>query len=190
MTITAVSVIALGVAMDAFAVAMADGTRPCGSKCIMGSLTALMFGTAQAGMMILGHSLGDMLWLHAATRVGQGAAAAILFGIGAHMFISAGGDTPRPAFLAGGLWLPITLTAEALAVSVDAFAVGVGIAALMPKIWAAAIYIGLVTALLSGGGYYIGHRMRRGCPLAPEFIGGALLMGMALHILHRLLSPW
>jgi putative Mn2+ efflux pump MntP len=187
MSFAAVNVIALGVAMDAFAVAMADGTRPERDKWMSGLATALMFGLAQAGMIALGHGLGDLLWLHAAARVGQGASACILFGIGLHMMLSSEGETPLPAPVLGGLWQPVTLVAEAMAVSVDAFAVGVGMAALMSRILIAAAYIGLVTALLSGVGYFVGYRLGRRCSAVPEFLGGALLIGMAVHILHRML---
>lgn len=187
MTFFAATVIAVGVAMDAFAVSVADGTRYSrhkGADCLR---TALAFGGAQMLMTLMGFAVGDLMWIKTAGIVGHGVAALILFVLGTKMIGDGCGPPPPPGRLYATANRPATLAFEAVAVSIDAFAAGVGIAALTDHILGTAVYIGAVAALFSAVGFSVGHYVGGRLLFAPELLGGAMLVMMALHIAAHLI---
>jgi len=181
-----VVLIAVGLAMDAFAVSVGAGTsgRAVGRRAAF--RLAFHFGLFQALMPILGWWLG--------TRVAAGLAPVdhwIAFGllafIGARMVRN--GLAPDGAPRAGDPSRGASLLMLSVATSIDAFVVGLSLAMLQVRIWVPAAVIGVVTALMTWFGHRAGSRLRgalgRGQALGGklEVAGGVLLILVGLNIL-------
>ena len=76
-----------------------------------------------------------------------------------------------------------TMLSLAIATSIDAFAVGVSFAFLKAEIWTAVLIIGIVTAVLSAAGVFIGKFFGCKYKSKAEFAGGFILIAMGLKIL-------
>ena len=76
-----------------------------------------------------------------------------------------------------------TMLAMAVATSIDALAIGVSFAFLKVNIWLAILLIGLVTAIFSASGVYIGNIFGSRYKSKAEFAGGFILISMGLKIL-------
>ena len=173
-----VFLIAISMAMDAFAVCLvagstrqADGARPA-------FRLSFHFGLFQFIMPVLGWLAGYTVeplirdydhWI----------ALALLGFVGLRMINSAArGDETQPADPSRG-W---TLVLLSVAVSIDAMAVGLSLGVLGVPVWYPALIIGLVTGILSLLGLRLGHDYgsRLGKPV--EIIGGIVLIGIGLRI--------
>ncbi len=82
-------------------------------------------------------------------------------------------------------WLLVTLS---VATSIDALAVGLSLAFLDVQIWTPSVVIGLVTALLTGAGIRFGSRIGRRCGVVAEVAGGIVLIAIGIRILLSHLS--
>lgn len=193
MTFPALVVLALGLAMDATAVAGARGLAARRVRARDAVLVALLFGGFQAGMPALGWLLGAAF----ATRVmgwGHWVTFVVLGGIGAKMLYEAvkpNGDdaadeaTRERASEPGapdvfGLKVLVLL---AVATSIDALAAGVALAVANVNVLLACAVIGVVTALLSFAGVHAGHRFGSRLGKRLEVLGGLVLVGLALKTL-------
>ncbi len=173
--------IAFGLAADAFAVSVAEGIVISEKSASRHTLrVSAMFGGFQAVMPVLGWGAGSSL----RALVGgfdHWVAFALLTLIGGKMILDAalGIETGRTAGGSRGFKL-IGLGA---ATSIDAFAVGVTIAMLRVSIWAPAVVIGLVTAVLCAVGVQVGDRTGTRLGRGAEVVGGLVLVGLAAKVL-------
>lgn len=71
----------------------------------------------------------------------------------------------------------------ALATSIDAMAVGVSLSFNDVNIWMAVLAIGIITALFSGAGVYIGNMFGNRYKSKAEMTGGLILVVMGVKIL-------
>jgi putative Mn2+ efflux pump MntP len=179
---TGILMLAVGLAMDATAVAAAQGlaARRVHARHVL--LVALMFGGFQALMPLVGFVVGIRLgplvqaWDHWIAFV-------LLSALGAKMLLSSmqtheeSAEPPRDPF---GLR---ALTVMAVATSIDALAVGVTLPMLDAPLLTSLATIGITTALLSGVGLLLGRRF--GSMLGPrlDVIGGLVLIGLGTKIL-------
>jgi putative Mn2+ efflux pump MntP len=172
--------IALGLAMDAFAVSVGAGT---GGRIVdLGSKLRLTFhfGIFQAGMTVLGWLAGSTL-----ARFIKGVdhwIALILLGyIGLNMIRTALRNTPEahPLNPSKGA----TMVILSVATSIDALAVGLSLAMLSYAILVPALAIGLVTFGLSTAGVLGGSRLGNKFGKRMEIIGGLILIGIGLRVL-------
>jgi putative Mn2+ efflux pump MntP len=172
--------IALGLAMDAFAVAAAAGV-------VVRRLTgrhvfrlAFHFGLFQFLMPVLG-------WLAGRTLAGylrdydHWVAFGLLAGVGGKMiWESFAPERPADASDPTRGW---TLVVLSIATSLDALAVGITMAFLQVSIWGPSVVIGAVCAAITTigilGGSRIGPRLGRW----PEVAGGLVLLGIGARIL-------
>ena len=177
--------VAVALAMDAFAVALAAGVvlRPlCFRPCFR---LAFHFGLFQALMPVIG-------WLAGLTVQGFVAAWShwiafcLLVWVGGHMIREAlageeGGA--RPTDPSRGM----TMVALSVATSIDALAVGLSFALLQTPIWGPAALIGAVCALITACGVYLGKTLARLCALNgwAELLGGLTLLAVACNILRE-----
>lgn len=177
-------VIACGLAMDATAVSLgtAASGRTRGRRASF--RLAFHFGLFQALMPLLGWLLGRGL-AGVFHRVDHWLAFGLLAAVGAHMIIGAlrghdeqAGDRPRSDPSRG--W---TLVALSVATSIDALAVGVGLAVLEAPIWLPCVLIGLITAGLSLGGLAVGGVLHARWGHRLEFAGGLVLVLIGAQIL-------
>ncbi|MBN1917283.1 MAG: manganese efflux pump [Verrucomicrobia bacterium] len=211
MTILVVIGIAVGLAMDAFAVAV-------GASASLGRITrgqvfrfAFHFGLFQAAMPIVGWLAGRSLNAYIQTW-DHWLAFGLLAFIGGKAIITAlkssadagrapyspaatrsaqdhtatawpgVGDTRRSDPTRG-----LSLLVLSVATSIDALAVGLTLGVLGNGIWLAALIIGLVTAALTTFGMHLGSRLGglfgRRFSRVTEIVGGLVLIGIGAKIL-------
>jgi putative Mn2+ efflux pump MntP len=171
--------VALALAADAFAAALARGASVRGSPHATALLLGGACGAAQAIMPLIGWALGEALGA-AFEAFDHWIAFVVLAFLGARLIKEAleRGETAPTAPLGG--W---ALAALALATSVDAAAAGVTFAALGLEPFFTAAVIGAVTAILCVGGVYIGRAMGAALGKPAEFIGGAALILLGVKVL-------
>jgi putative Mn2+ efflux pump MntP len=169
----ALLLLALGLSMDAVAVALVRGAAvPTPAARVPEALrTGLAFGFAQGLMPLLGWSVASAL-AGALQTVDHWIAFVILLVLGLRM-IHAGWQEAEPAPTAGMGGL--ALVSAAIATSVDAAAAGITLPLFGVPVMEAALLIGVVTALLAAlavlGGALVGDRLGRRAD-----IGGGLIL--------------
>jgi manganese efflux pump family protein len=172
--------VALGLAMDAFAVSLGIGATRYANRPRPIFRLAFHFGLFQALMPILGWLVGTRV-VNVVSSVAPWIAMALLAFVGGRM-IRAGLDqeseTHRSDPSRGG-----TLVLLSVAVSLDAFAVGLSLAMLNVSIWYPAAIIGVVTASLALAGLMVGNRLGRVFGKRMEIVGGVILIVIGLRIL-------
>lgn len=169
--------LALGLAMDAFAVAVAQGAAGHNSM-FHATRTGMAFGVAQGIMPFLGWALGIAFVSHI-SAYDHWIVLILLSGLGLKMLWEArGGNGNDPAPDLSG-W---TLGAAAVATSIDAFAAGITLPALGLPVLLTCIAIGIVTALLSGLGVMIGGMASTRIGKYAEVAGGVILIGLGINI--------
>ena len=184
MHFTAILLIAFGLAMDAFAVSIARGMGSPSIDWNKASLTALIFGSFQAGMPVLG-------W-YSCLRLGQvirsfdhWIAFVLLGGIGIKMIWESGGtlDLPKENSRQGISSSLPTLLLLGLATSIDALATGVSFSLLNVEILIPVLLIGITTFLLSLFGVRFGARCGHFMCGRVELVGGLILIALGTKIL-------
>lgn len=171
--------IALGLAMDAFAVAVANGVTLERFRLESALKIALFFGGFQALMPLLGWLAGLGL-RELISGFDHWVAFGLLGSIGCKMIYGALRTGPRRAVDPPGLSMLLVLS---LATSIDALAVGLSFAFLGVAILAPAVVIGGVTFLLAFSGVFLGQRLGRLFEREAEALGGLILIGIGLKIL-------
>jgi manganese efflux pump family protein len=177
-----VLLIAVGLSMDALAVAIGRGSGLSRADRVRGALSmALAFGLFQALMPVAGWLLGSA-FAGLIESVDHWIAFVLLAGIGGRMIYESffgEDDGERPA-----LSLRVLLLL-AVATSIDALAVGIGLRLADPAtpILVAALLIGIVTFGLSLVGGLLGSRLGERFGRSMEALGGAVLIGIGLRIL-------
>jgi len=183
LTFPALLLLALGLAMDAMAVAGARGLAAKRVHLREALLVALLFGGFQAGMPALGYALGAAF----AARImgfGHWVTFVVLGGIGAKMLYEAlkteNEDKDDKEPVVSDVFGLKVLVLLAVATSIDALAAGVALAVTTMSILTACLVIGVVTALLSFAGVHLGHRFGTRLGKRLEVIGGLVLVGLAV----------
>lgn len=172
-------IIAVGLAMDAFAVSVCKGLSVSSVKPKHIALTALWFGGFQALMPLIGYYLGTS-FADMVSDVDHWIAFVLLGIIGGNMIReSFHKDEPCESDTD---FSPKKMLALAVATSIDALAIGVSFSFLKINIWPAVVTIGVVTALFSGSGVVLGRYL--GCKFKnrAEFAGGFILIALGLKI--------
>ena len=170
--------LAIGLAMDATAVAATRGLRARRGE---GLLLAALFGGFQAGMAALGWLLGDYGGRYVAAW-DHWIAFGLLAAIGGKMLLDARrlGDAEPDQRPPGG---PLLYLGLALATSIDAGAAGITLPLLaVPPGFALAV-IGAVTALLTLIGYRAGNALGRRLGSRLEVVGGLVLIAIGVKLL-------
>ncbi|QXE91616.1 manganese efflux pump MntP family protein [Geomonas subterranea] len=179
--------IALALAMDAFAVALATGAvlNPVTSRHLF--RLGFHFGLFQALMPIAGWLLGLTVqkWI---TAYDHWIAFGLLAYVGGRMIVEAfeEDDDSSPSDPTRGL----TMVMLSVATSIDAFAVGLSLAMLGVSVWVPSVVIGIVAAVLTVTGMLLGRRLGDNWGKRVEVCGGVVLCLIGLKILleHTLLK--
>lgn len=171
--------IAVGLAMDAFAVSVVTGSLYKEFKLRHALRMALFFGGFQAIMPIIGFLAGLGLQGYIAPY-DHWVAFALLCFVGGKMIyesfrIEAAERDRNPANLA-------VLLILSFATSIDALAVGITLSLLRAPIVLAVTIIGLVTFFLSYTGVFIGKRFGHFFESKVEIIGGLILVAIGVKI--------
>ncbi len=180
MDTAATILIAIGLAMDAFAVSISGGAgmREGGHRWPL--IAGALFGGFQAGMPVLGW-LGGTAVAGVIGFYGPGVAFLLLVLIGGKMILEAvrgDGENAQFANLSAA-----TILLLAVATSIDALAVGVSFAMLDTPILLPAAIIGIVTFAFSAAGVVLGRSIGRIAGRNAGVIGGVILIGIGLQIL-------
>lgn len=183
MGIFSVLLIAVALAMDAFAVALAAGMGLCLVSRRQVFRLAWHFGFFQGAMTVLGWGAG--LGIHAyVERFGTPLAAGLLVLVGGRMIYEALSDHPEQS-RSQDPTRGKTLVILALATSIDAFAVGLSFAVLAEPVWLPALLIGVVAILFTIAGLRLGCLLSNTANLGrrAEIIGGLVLIAIAGRLL-------
>jgi putative Mn2+ efflux pump MntP len=180
MNLISIFIIALGLAMDAFAVSIVSGVTIQRMHIRHALKIAVFFGGFQALMPLLGWLCGS--WATEYVQVfDHWVAFGLLLAIGAKMihesFQMKENDSqkdPLNIYILFGL---------AVATSIDAFAVGLTFSFLTGTILAPILIIGVITFALSFAGTYLGDRFGHLFENKIEIAGGLILIGMGVKIL-------
>lgn len=178
-------VIAVGLSMDAFSVAVCKGLSVCQIKKKQVLTVGLYFGFFQGLMPLIGYLLGTG-FRDAIQNIDHWIAFILLSIIGINMIRESRGEAEDlDASFDFKAMLPL-----AVATSIDALAVGVTFAFLKVQILPAVSFIGIVTFVLSCVGVLIGNRFGCKYKARAELAGGIVLIVMGLKILaeHTLLA--
>jgi putative Mn2+ efflux pump MntP len=173
--------IAVGLAMDCFAVAVASSVALRRATARQTFRLAFHFGLFQFLMPVVG-------WLAGLTVAGMVAlfdhwvAFGLLVFVGSKSIWTAvhekgedgGGDDPTRG---------ATLVMLSVATSIDALAVGLSFAMLGVKVWAPSLAIGLVSAAVTAVGMRIGSRLGERFGRRVEILGGLVLIAIGIKIL-------
>lgn len=181
-SLLAIVLLALAMSTDAFAAAVGKGAalkQPHWSEALR---TGLIFGTIEALTPILGWLAGRAAaayvsaWDHWIAFV-------LLSGLGLKMIhagLSKDPEAPESAPSRHGFWV---LALTGLATSIDAMAVGVGLAFLEVGILPVAAAIGFTTFVMVTAGVMLGRVLGAIAGKRAELVGGLLLIGIGTAIL-------
>ena len=173
-------ILAIGLSMDAFAVAVCKGLATYKLKKRHMIITGAWFGSFQALMPLLGYFLGTAFEKYV-TAVDHYIAFVLLGGIGANMIKEAFSKEENEADCSFS-FKPMLIMA--IATSIDALAVGITFA-LLPdvNILTAVLFIGIITFTLSAIGVKIGNVFGAKWKSKAEFMGGVILIILGTKIL-------
>lgn len=174
--------IALGLAMDAFAVSIVSSiSLGCVSRRQVFRM-AFHFGLFQAMMPVIGWFLGATV-RGLITTWDHWVAFALLAAIGSKAVYEALARDPEADSPIADPTRGVRLLALSMATSIDALAVGFSLAALHVQILYPALATGLITAGLSVVGMLLGARLGERLGTRVEVAGGVLLIIIGLRIL-------
>lgn len=171
--------IAIGLAMDAFAVSLGKGLTLKRVEGKFALVAGAWFGGFQALMPIIGYLLGRT-FAGFVISVDHWIAFVLLALIGINMIRDTlWGDKEQHTsdFSARSMFL------MAVATSIDALAVGVTMAFLDVNIWIAATVIGVITFALSAVGVVLGYRFGTLLGSKAGLLGGVILIGLGVKII-------
>lgn len=176
-------IIAVGLAMDAFAVAVCKGLNMQKLDKKQTALIALFFGGFQAGMPLIGWFVGSR-FAHYIESIDHWVTFILLAIIGGKMILESFEKDGDCECCEKKLDLK-ELTLLAIATSIDALAVGVAFALEYEQntVFVAVALIGVITALLSAIGVFIGHKFGAKYKNKAEFAGGLVLVLMGVKFL-------
>lgn len=180
MDLVSITLIAIGLALDCFAVSLTVGTSRSIPRYTAAGVIALLFGGFQIGMNLIGWAAGT--WLaDLITGFDHWVAFFLLAIIGVKMILE-GIDN-------GEEWRELTtfnfstLIILSLATSMDSLGVGLSFALLSTSILIPALIIGVIAFFLSFMGVFLGNRIGQIFGRRIEVAGGLILIGIGIRIL-------
>ena len=182
MNLSATLLLAFGMSMDAFAASIGKGATLHKPKFSEAVRTGLIFGAIETLTPLVGWGLG-MLASQFVLEWNHWIAFILLVFLGGRMIIEGfrgDSDEACEAPRRHGFWLLVT---TAFATSLDAMAVGVGLAFLQVSIVTTALAIGCATFIMSTLGIMVGRFIGPLLGKRAEILGGIVLMGIGSEIL-------
>jgi len=180
MELVTIVVIAVGLAMDAFAVSIVSGTAYRQLRIKHAFRLAFFFGGFQAFMPLIG-SLAGLSVKEYIADYDHWVAFGLLSAVGGKMiYESFKIKSVEKNFNPSNIFVLLVLS---VATSIDALAIGVTLSIITSSIVAAVIIIGLVTFVLSYIGIFIGKKFGHFFENKIEAVGGLVLVGLGAKIL-------
>lgn len=171
--------ISVGLAMDAFAVAVASGLKLGHASPRHVFRLAFHFGLFQFLMPVIGWHIGQQL-AAVINTIDHWIAFTLLSLVGGRMLWEA--DSAQEPAERTDPTRGMSLVTLSVATSIDALAAGVGLAFVGESIWVPSVTIGVVTAALTGIGITFGTRMGGRWGRWAEVLGGCVLILIGLRI--------
>ena len=175
--------IAVGLAMDAFAVSLGVGTGGQAPDLRSKARLAFHFGIFQMGMTVLGWLAGSTV-VHFIEGWDHWLSFGLLAYVGINM-IRAGIKGEDEERYATNPTKGHTLVMLSVATSLDALAVGLSMGLLGTSVWIPSLIIGLVAFGLSAVGLLAGCRLGEKLGPRVEIFGGLLLIAIGLRVLYE-----
>lgn len=194
-------ILAVGLAMDAFAVSICKGLAIEKLSVKHMAIAGLWFGGFQAGMPVIGYLLGSFVKDYI-TKVDHWIAFILLTIIGGNMLWEAVKSVreraKKPDVKADSelktevsekkqtdadVMKPLVMFGMAVATSIDAFTIGITFALLDVNIVIAASFIGIVTFIFSAAGVKIGNVFGEKYEAKAQVAGGIILIILGAKIL-------
>jgi len=174
--------IAVGLAMDAFAVSLGVGTSGHAPDLRSKNSLAFHFGIFQMGMTVLGWLAGSTV-VHFIEGWDHWLAFGLLAYVGVNMIHSGikGEDNER---YTSNPTKGHTMVMLSVATSLDALAVGLSMGLLGSSVWIPSLIIGVVAFGLSAVGLFAGCRLGEKFGPRVEIVGGLLLIFIGLRVLY------
>ncbi len=185
MGLTELILVAIGLSMDAFAVAVCKGLNMRKVNYKHTFIIALFFGGFQAIMPLIGWVLGKQFEQYI-TSVDHWIAFGLLVLIGGKMIWEVFKEDEEGCSCSGACTIKLDLKELfilAIATSIDALAVGITFAFLQVNIWMPISLIGVTTFGLSIVGVMIGNKFGERYKSKAELAGGIILIFIGLKIL-------
>ncbi|HBQ5504418.1 TPA: manganese efflux pump MntP [Klebsiella pneumoniae] len=182
MNLSATILLAFGMSMDAFAASIGKGATLHKPKFSEAVRTGLIFGAIETLTPLVGWGLG-MLASQFILEWNHWIAFILLVFLGGRMIVEGfrgDSDEACEAPHRHGFWLLVT---TAFATSLDAMAVGVGLAFLQVSIVTTALAIGCATFIMSTLGMMAGRFIGPLLGKRAEILGGIVLIGIGSEIL-------
>jgi manganese efflux pump family protein len=172
--------IAIGLAMDCFAVSLGVGTAGTATGPRPTFRLFFHFGLFQGGMTLLGWLAGKTVVTYIAD-LDHWVAFVLLAFVGVRMIrggLQRAGEEPAIPDPSRGL----TLVMLSIATSIDALAVGLSLALLAVNVLWASLLIGGVSAVISLVGLLLGNQLGLRFGKSMEILGGIILIGIGLRV--------
>ncbi|AHE43895.1 manganese efflux pump MntP [Klebsiella pneumoniae] len=182
MNLSATILLAFGMSVDAFAASIGKGATLHKPKFSEAVRTGLIFGAIETLTPLVGWGLG-MLASQFILEWNHWIAFILLVFLGGRMIVEGfrgDSDEACEAPHRHGFWLLVT---TAFATSLDAMAVGVGLAFLQVSIVTTALAIGCATFIMSTLGMMVGRFIGPLLGKRAEILGGIVLIGIGSEIL-------
>ena len=188
MNFLSIALLSLAMSTDAFAAAVGKGTALKNPRITEALRTGLIFGVIEALTPLIGWALG----IAASSYVesfDHWIAFVLLFGIGVMMIIASFKDDEEeeaaPKVSKNSFWM---LALTGFATSIDAMAVGVGLAFVDVSIGWVALAIGFSTFVMVTLGVMVGRWLGTVAGKRAELVGGLVLMVIGSTILYEHLT--
>ena len=178
MDLATILLIAVSLAMDAFAVSIAHGMTIKNRRVATGLVMAFSFGAFQAFMPVLGW-LAGLTFMELIANFDHWVAFGLLAFIGGRMIYSARGSKEEKE---AKLTIPVLLVLS-VATSIDALAVGLSFSLLREAITIPVIAIGVVAFILSFAGFNFGNKLGKFFERKVQVVGGIGLIAIGIKIL-------
>lgn len=193
MEIVTLVVLAVALSMDAFAVAICNGIVYAGEDKNVAFNSAFAFGLAQALMPALGYLLGSS-FLEYIVEFDHWIALILLGFIGGKMIVDTLRDLNSPPDEGGEsafiLMSSKIIILQAIATSIDALAVGVGLAVMQVQITVASAIIGGTTFVFCFIGCKLGRRLGEKFSHLSTILGGLVLIAIGVKIFMEHTTGW
>ena len=179
--------VAVGLAMDAFAVSLGAGTSHQSNNARSRLRLSFHFGLFQAFMPVLGWLAGSSIDRFI-SNIDHWIAALLLAYVGGKMIRE--GFSAEPLVFSDDPSRGKNLVMLSVATSIDALAVGLSLSMLKVQIISPAVIIGVVTFSLSLFGLLVGNYLGNKFGKVSQVLGGVILIGIGLRVLitHLFLS--
>lgn len=186
MSLWEVIVVAIGLSLDSFTIAVCRGSNQGYLKKSTAILVGMIFGTIQAAMLILGMFVAIFPMLNIGNEkiisMNQWFSAIILFILAFKSFNNAYKESNvyerREEFF--GYRRSVTLS---LATSLDAFILGIGFGLLRTGVISTILSLFIITSISVASGLWVGYRMGNRYKKQIDILGGIILLSIGIKVI-------